>query len=246
MRKLGKRVIIGAMAVLMAVSMAGCKTKEPASEDNSDTEAEQQEENQEDEQEENQKEESEESQEDEQKEEQGEDQQEEQTIRLAVYEEAFHTAFSLEVGESRKLNVRTNYDGTLEYKSADENIATVDPEGNVTATGAGRVILTIAAGDVTRDVTVLVKGEAASGEQEEENADRTATAGNEERAASLTVEQNPTAEQAESTTKTNISISTVIINDKGESVTVVPFEQNIEINNSDQEEYHIEWQYVLD
>ncbi len=228
MKKLEKIMIVGVMTILMAVSIIGCKAKGPTSEENTDTETEQQED---------------------QKEEQDgeqEESQEKNPIQLTVYEEAFHTAFSLTVGESKKLKISTNYDGSLEYTSANEAIATVDSEGNVTATGAGRVALTITAGDVTRDVNVVVEASEADGEQEEEKTDRTDAAANTDKSTTPAVEQNPTAEQTEGSTKTNISISTVITNAEGESVTVVPFEHDIEIDNSNQEEYHIEWQYVLD
>ena len=228
MKKLEKIMIVGVMTILMAVSIIGCKAKEPATEENTDTETEQQED---------------------QKEEQDgeqEESQEKNPIQLTVYEEAFHTAFSLTVGESKKLKISTNYDGSLEYTSANEAIATVDSEGNVTATGAGRVALTITAGDVTRDVNVVVEASEADGEQEEEKTDRTDAVANTDKSTTPAVEQNPTAEQTEGSTKTNISISTVITNAEGESVTVVPFQHDIEIDNSNQEEYHIEWQYVLD
>ena len=231
MKKLEKIMIVGVMTILMAVSIIGCKAKEPTSEENTDTETEQQDEEQQEDQ----------------KEEQDGEQEESQKknpIQLTVYEEAFHTAFSLTVGESKKLKISTNYDGSLEYKSANEAIATVDSEGNVTATGAGRVALTITAGDVTKDVNVVVEASEADGEQEEK--DRTDAAANTEKPATPAVEQNPTAEQTEGGTKTSISISTVITNAEGESVTVFPFEHDIEIDNSNQEEYHIEWQYVLE
>lgn len=237
MKKLEKIMIVGVMTILMAVSIMGCKAGEPASEENTDTETEQQDE----EQQEDQKEEQDGEQDGEQ-----EESQEKNPIQLTVYEESFHTAFSLTVGESRKLKISTNYDGSLEYKSADEAIATVDSEGNVTAMGAGRVALTITAGDVTRDVNVVVEDSVVDGQQEEEKTDSTDTAGNTEKPATPAVEQNPTAAQTGGSTKTNISISTVIINAEGESVTVVPFEHDIEIDNSKQEEYHIEWQYVLE
>lgn len=233
MKKLEKIMIVGVMTILMAVSIMGCKAGEPASEENTDTETEQQDEEQQEDQKEEQDGEQEES-------------QEKNPIQLTVYEESFHTAFSLTVGESRKLKISTNYDGSLEYKSADEAIATVDSEGNVTAMGAGRVALTITAGDVTRDVNVVVEDSVVDGQQEEEKTDSTDTAGNTEKPATPAVEQNPTAAQTGGSTKTNISISTVIINAEGESVTVVPFEHDIEIDNSKQEEYHIEWQYVLE
>lgn len=249
MKKLVKIMMLGGMTLLMAVSIIGCKAKKPASDENTDTETEEQQEDQKEEedreQQEDQKEEDGEQQED-QKEEQEEESQEKNTIQLTVYEESFHTAFSLAVGESQKLKISTNYDGSLEYKSADEAIATVDREGNVTATGAGRVVLTITAGDVTRNVNVVVKDSAADGEQEEEKANPTDTAGNTERPVTSAVEQTPTAEQAEGSTKTTVSVSTVITNAEGESITVVPFEHDIEIDNSNQEEYHIEWQYVLE
>ncbi|MDE7366692.1 MAG: Ig-like domain-containing protein [Lachnospiraceae bacterium] len=230
MKKLEKIMIVGVMMILMAVSIMGCKAGEPDSEENTDTETEQQEDQ------------------DDQNGQNGEqeDAQEKDTIQLTVYEESFHTAFSLTVGESKKLKISTNYDGSLEYKSADEAIATVDSEGNVTAMGAGRVALTITAGDVTRGVNVVVEDSVVDGQQEEEKTDSTDTAGNTEKPATPAVEQNPTAEQTEGSTKTNISISTVITNADGESVTVVPFEHDIEIDSSNQQEYHIEWQCILD
>ncbi|MCM1495177.1 MAG: Ig-like domain-containing protein [Bacteroides sp.] len=239
MKKMKKRVIAGIIMLLLAVLVVGCKAKEPDSGENSDTETEEQGEEQEEGQEEEQE---------EGQEAQGEEPQKEAAVQLSVYEEAFHTAFSLMVGESRKLKVSTDYDGSLEYQSTDETIATVDQEGTVTAIGAGTVTLTIAAGDVKKDVNVIVQGETADAGQQNgtEDAGAAGTAGNTGRPAVPAEEQNPTAEQTESTTKTNISISTVIVNGEGECITVVPFEQDIEIDNSNPEEYHIEWQYVLE
>lgn len=236
MKKMKKQVMAGIIMLLLAVSVMGCKAKEPVSEENSDTETEEQGEDREEGQEEGQE-----------QEVQGEEQKED-AVQLSVYEEAFHTAFSLAVGESRKLKVSTDYDGSLEYQSADETIATVDQEGTVTAIGAGTVTLTIAAGDVKKDVNVIVQGETADAGQQEaaEDAEEAGASGNVERPAASAGEQEPAAEQTENTTKTNISISTVIVNGAGESITVVPFEQDIEIDSSNQEEYHIEWQYVLE
>lgn len=249
MKKLDKKVMLGVMTVIMAVSLLGCKAKEPATEDGPDSEQQETEQEDQDEEKDRDQDEEKDTAQDEEKDTEqdaGKDTEEEaDPVQLAVYEEAFRTAFTLEVGESRQLKVRTNYDGSLKYKSDNEAVATVDQEGNVTATGAGRVNLTIAAGGVIREVNVVVKeSESDTGSGQVEN--------QEENGNSLAAERNtsgqsgiPTEQNADTTTM-NVSISTVITNSEDGSSTVIPFEQTIEIDNSSKEDYHIEWQYVLE
>lgn len=237
MKKLDKRVMIGVMTVVMAVSLMGCKAKEPDTEESTDTEQQETEQDEE---------------KDTEQDAEKDTEQEADSVQLAVFEEAFHTAFTLEVGESKQLKVRTNYDGSLEYKSDDETIATVDQEGNVTATGAGRVSLTITAGDVTKDVNVVVKALEADAESGQAENQEEETGHPEENRNTLEAERNTSGQtsipagQNSDTTTMNISISTVITNSEDESVTVIPFEQTIEVDNSSKEDYHIQWQYVLE
>lgn len=223
MKRIRKGIIIGVMTAAMAVSIFGCKGKEPAADDTSDTESE----------------------------EQGqEEQQEEGEIQLTVYEESFHTAFSLAVGESRELQVNTDYDGTLKYKSGDETIATVDRKGNVTAVGAGIVEMTIIAGKVEKTVNVIVtEAESEEAREEDNTGDGTEeVAGNSGSAANHTANppaaaENEPAYVEEEPATTTIHISTVILDENNENATEV-YEQTVVVPADAEGNYYFQWQYT--
>lgn len=103
---------------------------------------------------------------------------EESEVSLTISQESFNVAFYLEVGESRKLAVDTDYDGTLTYASANDEVATIGTDGTVTAVKNGTATMTVTAGDHSRRINVIVKApeepeeEAATEETtEEETAD---------------------------------------------------------------------------
>lgn len=236
MKKAGKIIVIGIMTIAMTAAVFGCKAQKKTSEENTDTVSEQETESEEGT--------------NEDKEEDLNGKSDQDSVKLAVYEEAFHTAFSLTVGESKQLIVSTDYDGTLEYKSGDEAIATVDKEGNVTAVGPGTVRMTITAGEVEKEVNVTVRASEAESEnpEDKENDSReeatgrtgnqTSNTGNNQTAGS----SEPAAVNESNTT--SISISTIIYNGDG-TIVDIPYEQTVEISNNNQEDYHLEWQYDI-
>ena len=130
MRKMGKQVLTGIMITMLAVGITGCdreKLTPPDTEVQLEAVA------------------------------AGAVKAEDPEIQVSVKEESFNTAFMLEIGESRKLDIETNYRGSLAYKSADEAIASVDADGNVTANRNGTVMLLVTAGDKVDTVNVVVK-----------------------------------------------------------------------------------------
>lgn len=100
----------------------------------------------------------------------------EEPTRLAIEEESFHLAFQMEPGESRKLDVNTDYKGSLEYQSSDDTIAAVDADGMVTAFADGTVTMTVIAGNAKRTANVIVRTPKLEAEesQEEEVTEQTA------------------------------------------------------------------------
>lgn len=127
MKKMGKRIITGLLAITIIMAMTGCNGKQPGTEVEAKTVTEQQMEPEED------------------------------LIQLSIKEESFNTAFMLEIGESRKLEIDTDYVGLLKFESGNEEIATIDQDGTVTAFRNGTVMITVIAGDVKDTVNVVVK-----------------------------------------------------------------------------------------
>ena len=130
MRKMGKQVLTGIMITMLAAGITGCdreKLTPPDTEVQLEAVA------------------------------AGAVKAEDPEIQVSVKEESFNTTFMLEIGESRKLDIETNYRGSLAYKSADEAIASVDADGNVTANRNGTVRLSVTAGDKVDTVNVVVK-----------------------------------------------------------------------------------------
>lgn len=64
---------------------------------------------------------------------------------------------TIAVGESFKLNAKTNTTGVLTYKSSDDKVASVDSFGKVKAKKAGTVIITVSINGVEKTCTVFVK-----------------------------------------------------------------------------------------
>ena len=69
------------------------------------------------------------------------------------------------VGDVKAIVVSTSYTGEVTYQSTDENIATVDGEGVVTAAAPGEVEIEVKAGSITKWIHLEVK-EAADPEEE--------------------------------------------------------------------------------
>ena len=55
---------------------------------------------------------------------------------------------SLEMGESFKIQILSQYESELVWKSSNENVATVDQEGNVTVVGYGVAYITVTSGEL--------------------------------------------------------------------------------------------------
>ena len=146
MRTMGKRLCVYMLAGVMLVSMSGCNAKPELVEDASVLTPTEIE------------------------------KEVEAPTRLAIEEESFHLAFQMEPGESRKLDVNTDYKGSLEYQSSDDTIAAVDADGIVTAFADGTVTMTVIAGNAKRTVNVIVRTPKleAGEDQEEETTEQTA------------------------------------------------------------------------
>lgn len=130
MKKMRKQIITGIFAITIVMAMTGCNGKQPTLEVEAKQEIEQSVEK------------------------------EEAPIQLSIQEESFNTAFMLEIGESRKLEIDTDYTGSLKYESGNEEIATIDQDGTVTAVRNGTVKITVIAGNVKDTVNVVVKAPA--------------------------------------------------------------------------------------
>ena len=70
------------------------------------------------------------------------------------------------VGDVKAIVVSTSYTGEVTYQSTDENIATVDGEGVVTAAAPGEVEIEVKAGSITKWIHLEVKEATANPEEE--------------------------------------------------------------------------------
>ena len=70
------------------------------------------------------------------------------------------------VGDVKAIVVSTSYTGEVTYQSTDENIATVDGEGVVTAAAPGEVEIEVKAGSITKWIHLEVKEATADPEEE--------------------------------------------------------------------------------
>lgn len=175
MRKMGKRLYVYMLAGVMLVSMSGCNAKPEPAEDASVLTPTEIE------------------------------KEAEELTRLAIEEESFHLAFQMEPGESRKLDVNTDYKGSLEYQSSDDTIAAVDADGMVTAFADGTVTMTVIAGNAKRTANVIVRTPKL---EAEENQEEGATEQTADPAADSTQSGMVAGTQTSGTTGNNVAANT--------------------------------------
>lgn len=168
------------------------------------------------------------------------------TTRLAIEEESFHLAFQLEPGESRKLDVNTDYEGELKYQSSDDTVATVDTDGMVTALTDGTATMTVIAGNMKRTANVIVRTPELEAEEnrEEESAEQTANP-----AADSTPSGTVAGTQTSGTTGNNVAANTAGTTGGGNTVasapvgTAPPATEAPAFNPAD---YYLDWYYIQD
>lgn len=167
-------------------------------------------------------------------------------IHLSIGQESLNVAFTLDIGESRKLDVNTDYAGDLEYLSSDEAIVTVDRTGTVTAVSNGLVKMTVIAGDVERHVNVVVKepvgvaAEKIEGIQEPVGAD---VAANE---ASNTVRSNQAMGTTEGKNSANGSGSNTTATSASGGTTGNTTSTEAPASTFNPEDYYLDWYYIAD
>lgn len=135
--KMGKKLIPGILITIMAVTMSGCNTKAPDTTEDVKVSTE------------------------------AAKEEVTEPVTLTIEQESFNTAFTLEVGESKALDIETTYEGDLEFVSDNEAIATIDEEGKVTAVKNGLVTMTVRAGEIEKHINVVVKAPVVAEEPEE-------------------------------------------------------------------------------
>lgn len=172
---------------------------------------------------------------------------EEPEIHLTIGQESLNVAFTLDIGESRKLDVETDYDGELEYLSEDEAIVIVDQDGMVTAVSNGLVKMTVTAGDVERHVNVVVKEPASQAvEEETENTQEQEGTGNAQNVATGTSRSDQATGTTENKGSANGSTSnTTAASAPGETAgntasTEAP------ASTFNPEDYYLDWYYIAD
>ncbi|MCM1494721.1 MAG: Ig-like domain-containing protein [Bacteroides sp.] len=176
-----------------------------------------------------------------------EQKEQEPEIHLAIGQESLNVAFTLEIGESRKLDIDTDYDGDLEYLSGDEAIVTVNQEGMVTAVSNGLVKMTVTAGDVERHINVVVKEPVdVAAEEEPESTQEPEEANVAANEASNTVSSNQTVRATESKTSANGngSNATAASVSNGTSSNTTPTEASTSTFNP--EDYYLDWYYIAE
>ena len=67
------------------------------------------------------------------------------------------SSVSLEKGGSFKIEVLSNYEGSLIWESSNPDVAVVDDEGNVTVVGYGIAKITVTSGELKGSCTITVK-----------------------------------------------------------------------------------------
>lgn len=219
--KMGKKLIPGILITIMAVTMSGCNTKAPDTTEEVKVSTEAA------------------------KEEVAE------PVTLTIEQESFNTAFTLEIGESKKLDVETTYEGDLEFSSDNEAIATIDEEGKVTAVKNGIVTMTVRAGDIEKHINVVVKAPVVAEEPEEtteETEDTVAAAGdtNTQSGNSGTTSGGSTSNST--TTSGNGNTTNDALASTPESITPsAPAEPATEASPGyNPEDYYLDWYYIAD
>lgn len=136
-KKIQIRMVTGMIVITMALSMTGCKSDETIQADSVEEVTEEQKAS------------------------------EEEPVILSIEADSEDGKFMLDIGGSRKLSVNTNYEGSLEYASTNEAVATIDADGTVTAVKNGSVTMVVTAGNVERRINVIVKAPVAVEDTEE-------------------------------------------------------------------------------
>lgn len=122
-------------------------------------------------------------------------------VQITITEEVFHVAFYLEKGESRQLEVTTDYEGEILYSSSNQTVATIDEQGTVQAIEYGETTITVTCGTKIRTTKVLVKEQEATEETEDEsteateNTDSASSGGNSNDNSSQPATEQPATEQ---------------------------------------------------
>lgn len=221
MRTMGKRLCVYMLAGVMLVSMSGCNEKTESAEDASVLTPTETE------------------------------KEAEAPTRLAIEEESFHLAFQMEPGESRKLDVDTDYSGSLEYQSSDDTIASVDAEGMVTALAEGTATMTVIAGNAKRTANVIVRTpKLEAGESQEEEATEQAA----DPAADSTQSGTVAGIQTSGTTGNNVAVNTGSSSGtdttsapaSGGTAPAEPAPPATEAPAFNPADYYLDWYYIQD
>ncbi|MCM1495973.1 MAG: Ig-like domain-containing protein [Bacteroides sp.] len=175
----------------------------------------------------------------------------EEITRLAIETESFHLAFQMEPGESRQLDVDTDYKGSLEYLSSDAAIAAVDADGMVTALADGTVTMTVIAGNAKRTANVIVRtSELEAGEPlEEATAEQTAAP-----AEGSTPSGTVASAQTSGTTGNNGTVNTTagsgadntVVSAAGGTTPAEPAPTATEAPAFNPADYYLDWYYIQD
>lgn len=176
-----------------------------------------------------------------------EQKEEEPEIHLTIGQESLNVAFTLEIGESRKLDVDTDYDGALEYLSEDEAIVIVDQEGMVTAVSNVLVKMTVTAGDVERHINVVVKEPVnLAAEEEPESTQESEEANVAANETSSTVRSNQATGTTESKTSANDSGSNTASTPASSGTSNNTPSTEAPVSTFNPEDYYLDWYYIAD
>lgn len=177
---------------------------------------------------------------------------EEEPVILSIEADSEDGKFMLDIGGSRKLSVNTNYEGSLEYASTNEAVATIDADGTVTAVKNGSVTMVVTAGDVERRINVIVKAPVAADDTEEPEEEST------EQAVNPDSDSNPSGTvgtaQTSGTTGNNVASNTTgsdtVANTTpsgtGGTAPAAPSEPATEAPAFNPADYYLDWYYIQD
>ena len=105
------------------------------------------------------------------------------------------------VGEARNLNAKVTPETTeLEYISRDKNVVAVNKEGHIIANNPGEAIIVVKAGEVVKEIKVVVR--------EREKAIETPEETSENKPEETNEKQDPSKENKENLPKTGAVVST--------------------------------------
>lgn len=221
MRTMGKRLCVYMLAGVMLASMSGCNVKTEPAEDASVLTPTEIE------------------------------KEAEEPTRLAIEEESFHLAFQMEPGESRKLDVNTDYKGSLEYQSSDDTIAAVNADGIVTAFADGTVTMTVIAGNAKRTANVIVRTPKLEAEesQEEEATEQTADPAADSTQSGMvagTQTSGTTGNDVAANTGSSSGTGTTTAPASGGTAPAEPAPPATEVPAFDPADYYLDWYYIQD